>query len=124
MNIERIDVGAQVVQALRPAPAPIPAPVAAPAVSAVLATQTGGSASGGDGSGAEFLEAARELRRAIGAMRQTDLRFNVDQTTNQVQFEIVDRTTGDVVRQVPHETLVRFAEAFDQYLGTILDTEV
>jgi flagellar protein FlaG len=124
MSLDRLEVGARVAQAVRPAPAPFPAPAPAPAVAAAPAAQGGAAASGDGSAGAEFLEAARELRQAIGVARQTDLRFNVDQDTHQVQFEIIDRSTGQVVRQVPHETLVRFAEAFDAYLGMILDKEV
>jgi flagellar protein FlaG len=70
-----------------------------------------------------MMDAVKQLRQSISTVRDTDLHFNVDPDSRRVQLEIVDRGTGNVVRQIPDEALVRFAKAFDAWLGTILDKE-
>ena len=72
----------------------------------------------------EFISAARALREALGPMFNTEARFRVDPNSKRVQVEIVDQTTGDVVRQVPSDTLVRFAQTFDILLGLNVDETV
>ena len=72
----------------------------------------------------EFISAARALRAALGPMAHTEARFRVDTDSKRVQIEIVDQNTGDVVRQIPSDTLVRFAQTFDILLGLNVDETV
>src|SRR5687768_8667047 len=72
----------------------------------------------------EFISAARALRDALGPMFHTEPRFRVDPNTKRVQVEIVDQNTGDVVREIPSDTLVRFAHTFDILLGLNIDETV
>jgi flagellar protein FlaG len=72
----------------------------------------------------EFISAARALREALGPMFHTEPRFRVDPSTNRVQVEIVDQNTGDVIREIPSDTLVRFAHTFDILLGLNVDETV
>jgi flagellar protein FlaG len=137
MKIERIEIAARELAAVRsapvaaPAPVPQPAQVASPAATAVItAPQPAPSqAHRRDGAAPEaeaqqrFLSAARQLREALGPMANTAPRFQADPSTNQVLVEIVDETSGEVVRRIPEETILKFAESWDAYLGTLVDKE-
>jgi flagellar protein FlaG len=70
-----------------------------------------------------FFEAAQLLREAIGPTASTRLQFNIVPQTNIVQVVVVDASTGEVVREVPPDALVRFAQSWDEYLGNLVDEE-
>jgi len=46
----------------------------------------------------------------------------VDTERHQVRIEIVD-DSGELVRQIPSEDLVRFAESFERFLGLLVDEQ-
>ncbi|MGI8424501.1 MAG: flagellar protein FlaG [Chloroflexota bacterium] len=48
--------------------------------------------------------------------------FSVDTERHQVRIEIVD-DSGELVRQIPSEDLVRFAESFERFLGLLVDEQ-
>ena len=69
------------------------------------------------------MDAALNLKQALGPMHHTDLNIDVDVRSQSVAIRVVDQRTGDVVREIPPDALKRFAEAFDVYLGTLFDKE-
>jgi flagellar protein FlaG len=68
---------------------------------------------------AERLPEHRELIRAIKALnaaeyfdRNNELTFLLDRETRRPVVRIVDRTTNEVIRQIPPEYVLRLAEDF------------
>ena len=118
----RIDAGSQVAAAARPAPPPRPAP-AVPAPPPVQPRPAPDRPSLGEAAHEAFVDAALNLKQALGPMHRTDLNIDVDVRSQSVAIRVVDQRTGDVVREIPPEALKRFAEAFDVYLGTLFDKE-
>jgi len=59
------------------------------------------------------------------AMRQYGLRFELSEFDSRVITQVVDRETGEVIRQIPAEEMLRIAEAFasDQG-GRLVDASV
>ena len=122
----KIEAGGQLVAA-----AARPAPVASrPAPQAPLQPQPPVQArpapsrpSLGEAAHEAFVDAALNLKKAMGPMHHTDLNIDVDIRSQSVAIRVVDQRTGDVVREIPPEALKRFAEAFDVYLGTLFDKE-
>lgn len=49
------------------------------------------------------------------------LQFHVDEATGRVVAEVVDRETGEIVRQVPPEHVLRIAMYLEMLLGQQLD---
>lgn len=127
MRIDRVDVSAQPFTAVRAAPVtPPPAPRAAPAARVIAPAQDRNAQNGApanDQVREQFISAARQLRDALGPMATTQPRFHAEPGTDEVMVEIVDQTSGEVVRRIPEETLLRFAESWDAYLGTLVDKE-
>ncbi len=48
--------------------------------------------------------------------------FEVDRKSNELYIKVVDRDTGEVVRQIPPEALRKMANQLELMTGNILDT--
>lgn len=53
---------------------------------------------------------------------QYQIELRVDQETGHVVTRVIDRESGEVVRQVPPEYVLQLAMYIDEWLGRILDT--
>ena len=51
------------------------------------------------------------------AMRQYGLRFELSEFDSRVITKVVDKETGDVIRQIPAEEVFRIAEAFSGHFS-------
>ena len=52
-----------------------------------------------------------------------DLEFSVDSSTNETVIKVVNTTTGQVVRQIPSEEMLRVAQRIVALLGVLYDHE-
>lgn len=50
----------------------------------------------------------------------TDLSFSVDDETNIRVIKVVDRSTKEVIRQIPSEEMLQMAQALDKLQGLLL----
>ncbi|MGQ9674929.1 MAG: flagellar protein FlaG [Chloroflexota bacterium] len=64
-----------------------------------------------------FKEQLQERLRAIDAR----LMFKVDDVSGRLVAEVRDRATGELLRQVPPEEMMRIARAVTEYLGLLVD---
>ena len=60
------------------------------------------------------LEVAVESANEIGQMLKRTLNFSVDQGTDRIVVKIVDEESGEVVRQVPPQEMLRIAAHLKQ----------
>ena len=51
------------------------------------------------------------------------VQFEVDHDTGDLNIQIVDRNSGEVVRQIPPEQLTRFSRRFQEVLGLLIDEQ-
>ena len=61
-------------------------------------------------------EAAKLLERYVQP-KANALQFSVDSSTGSTVVRVVDSSTGDLVRQIPSEEVIRIAESIDQFQG-------
>lgn len=52
------------------------------------------------------------------------IRFQVHKESERMYVEIVDRATGEVIKQIPPEEMLRIAAKFQEFLGLIIDEKV
>jgi flagellar protein FlaG len=69
----------------------------------------------------EKLEAAIDRLNEMMKSSQRSLNFSVDNSSDQVVVQVRDLSTDQVVRQIPNEEALRFAESFDRLMGLIFD---
>ena len=67
-------------------------------------------------SAAETSVAVGELVEALKAT-SISLRFEIDESTNRVVTKVVDKETGELIRQMPTVEVLRIARAIDKLQG-------
>jgi flagellar protein FlaG len=71
---------------------------------------------------------AEQLRSAISELNTamkitgTKLSFSVDSMTNQTVVRVVDSDTGELIRQIPSEAMLKISQNITALLGVLLDT--
>lgn len=120
------------VSPLAPAPLALPTvtvaqapPEPAVAVTAAAAsTDSGGTQDAAAGSGQPALPLERALDEINDQLRawKTQLQFEIDPHVHQVVVTIVDSETGDTLRTIPSETLLRVARMIVQMQGNAVAT--
>jgi flagellar protein FlaG len=61
--------------------------------------------------------------KGVSIEQNTNLNFKRDDKTNQLVVELVDKQTGEVVRQNPSEVSLKLAAIFAQTQGNLLDKQ-
>lgn len=120
------------VSPLAPAPLALPAVAIAPvppepavAVTPAAATaNSGGAQDAAAGSGQPPLPLERALEEINEQMRawKTELQFEIDPDVHQVVVTVVDSKTGDKIRTIPSEALLRIARMIVQMQGKAVQT--
>ncbi len=97
----------------------VPTPVAPKAVSAAYGTGAQADEAGRDALPKEMTSAVQELRDVL---RTTPfgLQFEIDDVTHKVITKVVDRETGELIRQLPSEEMVRIAHAMNKLQGLLV----
>jgi flagellar protein FlaG len=96
---------------------------------------TGGRTDGARGSGPkedsntlEQLRESVEERPAQESLAEKllgrSLKFEIDRELNQVVVKVVDKETGEVIRQIPPEEYVEIMKRLQEVNGVFLDREV
>lgn len=70
---------------------------------------------------ASLERAAEEINQALNSF--TSLNFQVDRDLDQVVVQVVDRSTGDVVRQIPKAEMVELAKQMHDVKGLLFDVK-
>ena len=60
----------------------------------------------------------------IFQISHTSLRFLVDSSTGGLVVQVINQETGELLRQIPQETVNRFTDYFGKMIGVIIDKEV
>jgi flagellar protein FlaG len=69
----------------------------------------------------ENLQAAVEKMNELMQNGQRSLNFSVDDSTEKVVVKVMDTDTKEVVRQIPSEETLKFAEYLEGMVGLIFD---
>jgi flagellar protein FlaG len=72
---------------------------------------------------AEKLDAAIDRLNEMMKSSQRSLNFSVDNSSEKVVVQVRDLSTDKVIRQIPNEEALRFAESFDRMMGLIFNEE-
>ncbi|GLI38499.1 flagellar protein FlaG [Geobacter hydrogenophilus] len=67
--------------------------------------------------------AADKINEFIEAFT-SDLQFTIDNDTEKVVVKVVNRKSGDVIRQIPSEAALKIAKALDELKGLIIREKV
>lgn len=106
--------------AAMPQPAEVITPAVVPHATARVATGNDASANAErDALPQEMTAAVRELRDLLHAT-PFGLQFEIDDVTHKIITKVVDRETGEVIRQLPSEEMVRVAHVMNKLQGLLV----
>lgn len=80
------------------------------------------SAIGNEQDPSKLNQLATDLSDMMSMMRK-GLAFKVDETSGQAVVTVLDRDTGDVIRQMPSEEALALAEKLSEVTGLLMKTE-
>ncbi len=63
------------------------------------------------------IEIADKLAKAFNK----EIKFQIHEQTEQIYVEIVDKDTGEVIKQIPPEEMLKIAASVQEFLGLIVD---
>lgn len=93
----------------------------------LLAGTPAGTAAAAPSGDAETPKAtSAQLERAVHdanesmALRSVDVRFEIDKDIDKVIVKVVDKSSGEVIRQIPSEEVVRIAKVLEGKLPGLL----
>jgi flagellar protein FlaG len=69
----------------------------------------------------ELSELASDVQKNMNIIHNVNLQFSVNKESGRVMVIVTDETTGKVIREIPPEEIVKFAEKFDEMVGMIFD---
>jgi len=73
--------------------------------------------------GSQVHQAAQEINQRLERLTQPSVRFSVDEESGDLVVRVVDRQTGDVIRQIPPEEMVRLHKHLDEMRGLIFSRQ-
>ncbi|MEL7967107.1 flagellar protein FlaG [Vreelandella neptunia] len=68
-------------------------------------------------------ELVKPIQRINETMRPRGLEFELSEETSRVITRVVDRESGDVIRQIPAEEVLKIAERLEEMQGRIISIE-
>ncbi len=66
-------------------------------------------------------EVLQAFKQEFDLINNVELKFNKDEETGQTYVKIVDKETGEVIREIPPEEVRKLAEKLDEMVGILLD---
>ncbi len=69
-------------------------------------------------------ELFQAFKNEFDLINNVELKFNKDDKTGQTYIKIVDKETGDVIREIPPEEVRKLAEKLDEMVGILFDKKV
>jgi flagellar protein FlaG len=75
----------------------------------------------------ELAENAAEIREAIAEINKavkkvpTSLDFSVDETSKRFVVQVTDTSTGEVIRKLPGDAVLRIAKQLESLKGVVFD---
>ena len=69
----------------------------------------------------ELSELVSDVQKNMNIIHNVNLQFSVNKDSGRIMVIVTDETTGKVIREIPPEEIVRFAEKFGEMVGMIFD---
>ena len=69
----------------------------------------------------ELSELASDVQKNMNIIHNVNLQFSVNKESGRIMVTVTDETTGKVIREIPPEEIVRFADKFGEMVGMIFD---
>ncbi len=65
-----------------------------------------------------------KIKKALEEINRNELEFSVHEKTGKTVIKVVDRDTGEVIREIPPEELLDIAARIDEMVGMLFDKRI
>lgn len=65
-------------------------------------------------------DAVKQFKKNIESLASTNLKFSIDKDTERTVIKVVDKQTGDTIRQIPSEEILALDKAISRNQGLLL----
>lgn len=72
---------------------------------------------------AQVQKAMESLKQLVEAKAPNSLAFSIDESTGKTIVRITDAATGEMIRQIPSEEMLKIARSLDKMQGTLLQQQ-
>lgn len=72
---------------------------------------------------ADVQKAVEEIQARMAQMG-TNLQFDVDELTEDLVVKVTDKNSGDLIRQIPSEDVLRLRKKLEEFTGILFDERV
>jgi len=69
-------------------------------------------------------EVLQAFKQEFDLINNVEVKFNKDDETGQTYIKIVDKDSGDIIREIPPEEVRKLAEKLDEMVGLLFDKKV
>jgi flagellar protein FlaG len=70
----------------------------------------------------EIIQISEKLNQSVQKI-QRDLSFTVDDTQGDIVVKVIDRSTQEVIRQIPSEDMLRLSQSFEEVNSLLFNTK-
>lgn len=68
-------------------------------------------------------ELVEPIQRINDVMRPRGLEFDISEDSSRIITRVIDRETGDVIRQIPAEEILQMAERLEELQGKLISSQ-
>lgn len=65
-------------------------------------------------------KAVEEMKKTVESSSANNLQFSIDEETGKTVIKVVDKQTGETIRQIPAEEIIALAKSLDKLQGMLL----
>lgn len=69
---------------------------------------------------AQRSDAVKQFKKTIESLASANLKFSIDKDTERTVIKVVDKQTGDTIRQIPSEEVLALDKALERNQGFLL----
>ncbi|MCD6449116.1 MAG: flagellar protein FlaG [Thermotogaceae bacterium] len=72
----------------------------------------------------DVVELFKKKLEKFSLIVNTEAEFKIDRDTGMIVVKIKNKETGEIIRQIPPEVMVKLAKTIDEFLGLLFDERV
>jgi flagellar protein FlaG len=130
-NIQSIQTALPQVQGLESRGSPVPSQPAVqnpqgavPAQAQPVSEKTSPSRSEQNASRETLQKAVDQANRKLQTLSSNELQFSIDKETGIQVVKLTDKQTGEVIRQIPSEEMLKIAKSIESMTGSLVSQQV
>ena len=74
-----------------------------------------------DPNSSQVAKLVADVQKNLNIMHNVDLQFSVHEASGKIKVTVTEESSGEIIREIPPEEILRLAAKFDEMVGMIFD---